>query len=85
MSRQREVIYAERRRVLEGADLGEQIRGFIDDVVTGYVRGATEGFAEEWDLDALFAALGQLYPMGLTKDGVLKAAGGLRGTVAARS
>ena len=32
MSRQREVIYAERRRVLEGADLGEQIRGFLDDV-----------------------------------------------------
>ena len=79
MSRQREVIYAERRRVLEGADLGEQIRGFIDDVVSGYVRGATEGYAEEWDLDALFTALGQLYPMGLTKDGVVKTAGGLEG------
>ncbi len=77
MSRQREVIYAERRRVLEGADLGEQIRGFIDDVITGYVRGATEGYAEDWDLDALFAALGQLYPIGLTKDGVIKEAGGL--------
>ncbi len=79
MSRQREVIYAERRRVLEGADLGEQIRGFIDDVISGYVRGATEGYAEDWDLDALFTALGQLYPMGLTKDGVVAAAGGLEG------
>ena len=29
----------------------EQIRGFIDDTVDGYVSGATEGFAEEWDLD----------------------------------
>src|SRR5690606_10109085 len=77
MSRQREVIYAERRRVLEGADLGEQIRGFIDDVITGYVRGATEGYAEDWDLDALFTALGQLYPVGLTKDGIIKEAGGL--------
>ena len=77
MSRQREVIYAERRRVLEGADLGEQIRGFIDDVITAYVHGATEGYAEDWDLDALFAALGQLYPIGLTKDGVIKEAGGL--------
>ena len=28
-------------------------RSFIDDVVEGYVTGATEGFAEEWDLDAL--------------------------------
>ena len=79
MSRQREVIYAERRRVLEGADLGEQIRGFLDDVMAGYVRGATEGYAEDWDLDGLFTALGQLYPVGLTKDGVVKAAGGLEG------
>ena len=53
MDRQRHVIYAERRKVLEGADLEEQIRSFIDDVVEGFVTGATEGFAEEWDLDAL--------------------------------
>ena len=33
MNRQREVIYGERRKVLEGADLEEQIRTFIDDVV----------------------------------------------------
>jgi preprotein translocase subunit SecA len=79
MSRQREVIYAERRRVLEGADLGEQIRGFLDDVIAGYVRGATEGYAEDWDLDGLFTALNQLYPVGLTKEGVVKEAGGLEG------
>ena len=35
MNRQREVIYAERREVLEGADLEAQIRTFIDDVVDG--------------------------------------------------
>ena len=34
LNRQREVIYAERRRVLEGADLHEQVRHFITDVVT---------------------------------------------------
>ena len=51
MSRQREVIYGERRQVLEGADLHEQIRGMIDDTVEGYVVGATEGFPEEWDLE----------------------------------
>ena len=77
MSRQREVIYAERRRVLEGADLGEQIRGFLDDVIAGYVRGATEGYAEDWDLDGLFTALNQLYPVGLTKEG--RGQGGRRG------
>ena len=69
MDRQREVIYGERREVLEGADLEDQIRTFIDDVVTGYVTGATEGFAEEWDLEALWTALGQLYPVDLTPRG----------------
>ena len=43
MSRQREVIYGERRAVLEGADLHEQVRSMIDEVVEGYVTGATDG------------------------------------------
>ena len=63
MDRQRKVIYAERREVLEGKDLTEQIRGFVDDVVAGYVTGATQDVAEEWDLDALTTALSQLYPL----------------------
>jgi preprotein translocase subunit SecA len=63
MDRQRKVIYSERREVLEGKDLTEQIRGFVDDVVAGYVTGATQDAAEEWDLDALTTALGQLYPL----------------------
>ncbi|WP_107772179.1 preprotein translocase subunit SecA [Nocardioides sediminis] len=79
MSRQREVIYGERRRVLEGADLEQQIRTFADDVIAGYVAGSTEGYAEDWDLDKLFTALGQLYPVSLTAEGVEKAAGGRAG------
>lgn len=79
MSRQREVIYGERRRVLEGADLEEQIRTFADDVIAGYVAGSTEGYAEDWDLEKLFTALGQLYPVSLTAEGVEKAAGGRAG------
>src|SRR5207245_798278 len=48
LNKQREVIYAERRRVLEGEDLHEQVTHMIDDVVRGYVSGATqEGFAED--------------------------------------
>ena len=65
MSRQREVIYGERREVLEGADLHEQVRTMIDEVVAGYVTGATEGFPEEWDLDALWTALKPIYPVSL--------------------
>jgi preprotein translocase subunit SecA len=79
MNRQREVIYGERRAVLEGADLEEQVRGMIDDVVTGYVTSATEGFPEEWDLEALWSALKQLYPISLRLDQVESEAGGRAG------
>jgi preprotein translocase subunit SecA len=76
MNRQREVIYGERRGVLEGADLESQIRTFLDDTITGYVTGSTEGYAEDWDLDGLFTALHQIYPSQLTAESVEKAAGG---------
>ncbi len=76
MNRQREVIYGERRRVLEGADLEAQIRTFVDDVIVGYVSGATEGYVEDWDLEGLFTALGQLYPVGFTAEEMEKQSGG---------
>ncbi len=76
MNRQRKVIYAERHRVLEGADLHEQVRGFIGDVIEGYVAGATsEGFAEEWDLDKLWKAFAELYPISVTVDNLVEEAG----------
>ncbi|HEX3221628.1 MAG TPA: preprotein translocase subunit SecA [Nocardioides sp.] len=79
MDRQRHVIYAERRKVLEGADLQEQISTFIDDVVEGFVIGATEGFAEEWDLDALMASLRQLWPVSVDLNAMAEEVGGLEG------
>jgi preprotein translocase subunit SecA len=76
LNRQREVIYGERREVLEGADLHEQIRHFIDDVVKGYVVAATsEGYAEEWDLDQLWSALKTLYPVSITVGDLVEEAG----------
>ena len=79
MDRQRHVIYAERRKVLEGADLEDQISSFIDDVVEGFVTGATEGFAEEWDLDALQAQLKQLWPVSLDLNAMADEVGGVEG------
>jgi preprotein translocase subunit SecA len=72
MSRQREVIYGERREVLEGRDLQDQIRTMIDDAVETYVNAATDGFPEEWDLEALWTALGTLFPVQLRLDSVQK-------------
>ena len=79
MSRQREVIYGERRAVLEGADLQEQVRGMIDESVATYVVAATEGFAEEWDLDQLWTALKAIYPVSLRYQELEREAGGRDG------
>ncbi|MEU6642203.1 preprotein translocase subunit SecA [Saccharomonospora sp. NPDC046836] len=65
LNQQRKVIYAERRRVLEGEDLREQVEHMIRDVVTAYVDGATaDGYAEDWDHEKLWTALKTLYPVG---------------------
>jgi preprotein translocase subunit SecA len=67
LNRQRTVIYDERRKILEGSDLQEQVLTMVDDVVTAYVTGATEtGYAEDWDLDQLWTGLKALYPVGTT-------------------
>src|SRR5262252_7035086 len=79
LNRQRQVIYGERRTVLEGADLHEQIRQMIDEVVSAYVTGATsEGFPEEWDLDQLWTAFRDLYHPTLTVGDLVEEAGGER-------
>jgi preprotein translocase subunit SecA len=77
LNRQRQVIYGERRKVLEGADLHEQISSMIDEVIASYVAGATgEGYPEEWDLEKLWRAFKQLYPISLRIDAVVEEAGG---------
>jgi preprotein translocase subunit SecA len=80
MNRQREVIYRERREVLEGADIQEQVRAFIEDTIRGYVGAATnEGFPEEWDLNQLWTALKATYPISLKVDEIEAEVGGRTG------
>jgi len=77
LNRQREVIYTERRRVLEGEDLHEQIRHFINDVIASYVGSATsEGYVDDWDLEKLWTALRTLYPVSISIADIEEAAGG---------
>jgi preprotein translocase subunit SecA len=84
LNRQRQVIYSERRKVLEGADLHEQIRSMIDEVIASYVTVATaEGYPEEWDLDKMWGAFKQLFPISLKTGKVIKEAGGDKGGLTA--
>ncbi|MEV6956678.1 preprotein translocase subunit SecA [Streptomyces sp. NPDC051183] len=83
LNNQRTVIYKERRRVLEGEDLQEQIRHMMDDTIDAYITAETvEGFAEEWDLERLWGAFRQLYPVKVTIEELEEAAGDRAGITA---
>ena len=68
LNRQRHVIYRDRRRVLDGADLSEQLRDRAAEVVAAVVRQHTVGIPEDWDLEMLFNELKTLYPVGLDQE-----------------
>jgi preprotein translocase subunit SecA len=70
MNGQREAIYGERRKILEGQDLREEALGFIEEIVSDVVESQCppDVFPEEWDLDGLFTALLEIYPVQVTRE-----------------
>jgi preprotein translocase subunit SecA len=77
MNKQREVVYSERREVLEGADIKELVKKFLEETLTAYVNAATAtGVAEDWDLETLWKALKSLFPISFSADELLKEIGG---------
>jgi preprotein translocase subunit SecA len=62
MNVQRQVIYEQRRRVLEGQDLSGEIEGWIGDLIEAVVLQHTQSdYSEEWDFDGLFTELRSIY------------------------
>ncbi len=64
-NQQRELIYAERRKVLDGESMRDTIYGMMDEVIEKYV-GRTIGddqIPEEWDLDELNMNLLPIIPL----------------------
>ena len=77
MNSQRKVVYGERSRVLDGEDIQSQIKTFMNDTIAEYVTAATaEGFPEDWDLQGLWSALKTLYPIEISINDMVQAAGG---------
>jgi preprotein translocase subunit SecA len=70
MNKQRGVIYAERRKILEGRDLKEEALEWVTEVVSDTVARfvSKEVYPEEWDLEGLLTALALVYPVTVTKD-----------------
>lgn len=72
LNKQREVVYAERRQVLEGHDLSDQARDWIAETLVETVDRFDDDDASpaDWDLDGLVSELGQLYPVSFTADDI---------------
>jgi preprotein translocase subunit SecA len=69
MNTQRMVIYEQRRRVLEGEDLSEDVREWIRETVETAVAQFTDSeFTEDWDLDGLVTNMQSLYGTDITVD-----------------
>ena len=81
MNRQRVVIYDERRRVLEGQDMEDQIRNFINEVVDDYAQSlrGDEVEKEGRDLEQVLTDLRSVYPVSLDAEELEQTVGGMGG------
>ena len=71
MNQQREIIYEYRDRILEGQDMSEIAREQIADAIERIAREYMAGeYQEDWELDALFDQLGQIYDVSYEVDDV---------------
>ncbi|MEK7338393.1 MAG: SEC-C metal-binding domain-containing protein, partial [candidate division NC10 bacterium] len=63
MNTQRKIIYGERRKILEGENLKEDILAMADEVLDGFLALYTnpETYPEEWDLPGLAEAMGRIF------------------------
>jgi len=80
MNRQRQVIYGERRMVLEGEDIKDQVADFVRETLSAYVKIATSnGYSEEWDLETLWNAIKTIYPISFSIDELIASVGSRSG------
>lgn len=83
MTGQRELIYSQRQRVLEGEDLSDQVSYFMENLVKGIVEEHTaEPLPEHWDLEKLWSAIRGYYPVSVSVEDVVSAHGGSKGVSA---
>jgi preprotein translocase subunit SecA len=63
VNRQREIIYEQRHRVLEGDDLKDYIQEMVGSELTHVVRGMLSGDPTEWDIEPMLADLRTIMPL----------------------
>jgi len=75
LNRQREAIYTDRRHILEGDDIVDRVDTFLEDVIANIVANHLVEHGADWDLEALWAELRTIYPVGIMISEVLAEAG----------
>jgi preprotein translocase subunit SecA len=64
MNKQRQIVYEERQKVLEGADVRTNILGYVKDIIAkGVEQHCTDRHVENWDVDALVKYLSAYLPI----------------------
>jgi len=64
MNKQRQIVYEERRKILEGADARENILGYVRDIITkGVDQHCQSRHFENWDLEGLVKYLSAYLPI----------------------
>ncbi|MEV8336891.1 preprotein translocase subunit SecA [Leucobacter sp. NPDC077196] len=76
LDRQRKAIYSDRQQILDGEEIEPRIDAFRQQTIDAILD--SHGHDGEWDFDALFTDLRQVYPVGLTVDELVAEAGGAR-------
>ena len=70
LDRQRKAIYTDRRQILDGEDIEQRVVQFRADALKAIID-THDPVDKEWDFDALWADLSQVYKPGITIDELL--------------
>ncbi len=73
LNRQREAIYGDRRSILEGQSIKDQVTTFIERSITEVVNSNTGQAknSDEWDLEQLWTEVRQIFPVTISVHDVL--------------
>ncbi|HSS55255.1 MAG TPA: preprotein translocase subunit SecA [Gaiellales bacterium] len=64
LNEQRKQVYARRQEILRGEDIRDSVLEWLWDVIEAAVDAHAGGdYAEEWDWDGMWVALGSIYPI----------------------
>jgi len=71
LSKQREVIYASRRLLIEKNDVTKQLSEYVNESLGKIVNNFfSKGYSEDWDYDKFLLSLKELYPTKLTLEDI---------------